>query len=270
MAVLVSKSRPRERVLVSRSDLVGAVAVVTGAASGIGLAIARRFAAAGASVAMVDLNEDALARASIQSDYGDTRDVRVATYTGDVASPAFLRSLATQIESDLGPVSILAASAGVVTQTAAVDVSEEEWDRVLSVNLKGAFFTCQAFAPGMLDRGRGSIVVMGSTWAIVGFERRAPYVASKAGLVGLVRGLALEWAGADVRVNAVCPIIVSTPMIAKLLEDTEYRTTMLQNIPLGRVASPEDVAEAVYFLASSSASMITGQALVVDGGWTAR
>lgn len=245
--------------------LDGRLAVVTGAASGIGHEIGRMFAEAGATVVAVDI-DPRVATADALAALGR----RARGYVADVASADVVEETVRRISAETGVPDVVVASAGVSLEAAALDVSETDWGRVIDVNLKGTFFTCQSFARRMLAGGEtGSIVLIASNFGQVGFPNRAPYVAAKAGLLGLARALALEWAP-RVRVNAVCPCLVRTPMVTDRLRDAEYAERMLSRIPLGRFAEPSDVAAAVLFLASSASSMITGHALSVDGGWTAQ
>jgi NAD(P)-dependent dehydrogenase (short-subunit alcohol dehydrogenase family) len=248
-----------------RFDLVGEIAVVTGAASGIGRAIAASFAAAGARVAAVGNHRD-----SLDTTCAELRQqgLELHPYVADVTSPAALRDVAAAVARDLGPVGVLAANAGINRPAAALDVTEADWDAVTAVNLKGVFFTCQAFGATMVAQRRGAIVITGSTFAMVGFPDRAPYAAGKAGAVHLARALATEWGPHGVRVNAVCPTVTRTALVAPLMTDPGYSQRMLSHIPLGRIAEPEDVAAAALFLASPAAAMVTGHALMVDGGWT--
>jgi 2-deoxy-D-gluconate 3-dehydrogenase len=153
----------------------------------------------------------------------------------------------------------------------AFDVTEEAWDRVLDVNLKGLFFMAQAVGRRMRDQRPqgGAIVNVASQMGLVGYTKRAAYCSSKAAVVNLSRVLAFEWAECNIRVNAVCPTFVLTPLTQPMFEDPEFKADVYRRIPLGRLASPEDVAQAVVYLAGPTAAMVTGHALAVDGGWTA-
>ena len=177
--------------------------------------------------------------------------------------------MASAIER-FGKLDVLVNNAGLGTNHDALDATEEEWDELMAVNLKGAFLACQAAGRHMVERGYGRIVNMSSQAAAVGLRRHAAYSASKAGLEGLTRVLALEWAPHGVTVNAVAPTFIRTPGTAERLDDPAFLEDVLARIPVGRVGSTTEVAAAVIFLASPAASLITGAVLPVDGGWTAQ
>jgi 2-deoxy-D-gluconate 3-dehydrogenase len=174
-----------------------------------------------------------------------------------------------EAEEGLGPLHILVNNAGINLPRPALEVTEEEWDLVLDTNLKGLFFAAQAAGRRMVERRYGRIVNMASQMGFVGFYFRAAYCASKAGVVNLTRVLAVEWAPYGVTVNAVAPTFVETPMTRGMLEDPWFREEVLRRIPLGRLADPQDVVDAVRYLASDAAAMVTGHTLLVDGGWVA-
>jgi 2-deoxy-D-gluconate 3-dehydrogenase len=187
----------------------------------------------------------------------------------DVTDLASIEAAVSAVVVALGGMDVLVANAGINVPKAALDVTEEDWDRVLDVDLKGVFFTCQAAARRMVARGRGSIVNIASQNGVIGYPQRAAYCAAKAGVVNLTRVLAIEWASHGVRVNAVGPTFVETPLTRITLSQPEIRDDILRRIPLGRLGTPEEVANAVLFLASPAASLITGTCLLADGGWTA-
>jgi len=240
--------------------LDGQVAVVTGTGTGLGEAIAIGLAEAGADVVMselpdrIELGRDALVL---------PLDVR------DLDGRNGIHGFARAAIGWKGHVDILVNNAGVNLPQDALDVDEDSWDAVIDVDLKGTFFCAQAFGRHMLERGRGSIVNIASQNGLVGYYKRAAYCSAKAGVVNLTRVLTLEWAPRGVRVNAVAPTFVRTPLTASTFDDPTLGPDLMQRIPLGRIGEPEDIAAAVVFLASPAASMITGHTLTVDGGWTA-
>ena len=184
----------------------------------------------------------------------------------DVSDADAVRAAIDAAASGQGRLDVLVNAAGVVDRSPALEVTPQEWDRVLDVNLKGTFFACQAAARVMLPTGSGSIVNIASELALAATDRRAPYIAGKAGVAGLTRALAVEWAPHGLRVNAVAPGLTRTPMTADLAPDEleDYRRLT----PNQRLAEPDDIADVVVFLASDAARHIVGQVLVVDGGFT--
>jgi 2-deoxy-D-gluconate 3-dehydrogenase len=172
--------------------------------------------------------------------------------------------------AELGRIDVLVNNAGLNVPRLAVDVTEEDWDRVLDVDLKGVFFTTQAVAKkSMIPRGGGKIVNIASIMGVVGYSYRAAYCSAKAGLVNLTRVLAFEWARHGITANAVAPTFVETPLTRPMFEDAAFKEDVLRRIPLGRLGTPEDIAGAVVYLASPAADLVTGHTLLVDGGWTA-
>ena len=168
-----------------------------------------------------------------------------------------------------GRLDVVVCNAGIEIVAPVADLAEEDWDRVVDVNLKGLFFCCQAAGRYMAEHGGGRIVNIASQHGLVGFYMRTAYCASKAGVVNLTRVLALEWARHGITVNAVAPTFVIHEANAAAYDNADYRNLILGSIPLGRLAKPEDVAGAVLYLVSPAAEMVTGHTLAVDGGWTA-
>jgi NAD(P)-dependent dehydrogenase (short-subunit alcohol dehydrogenase family) len=248
----------------------GKVAMVTGAASGIGLACAELLAASGAKVALVDVHAENLAKATknVESK-GTARGYRL-----DVADIPGIATTVTQIRKDLGEVDVLVCSAGVGFGCAAADIAEAEWNATFDINTKGLFFCNQAAATqSMIPRKAGSIVNIASIVGLIGQPPPfmcAHYHGSKAAVIGITRQEAVEWASYNIRVNAIAPAFVKTPFIASLIDDPELSAVALGLTPLGHFVTVDDVAAAVCFLASDAANMITGITLPVDGGWTAR
>jgi NAD(P)-dependent dehydrogenase (short-subunit alcohol dehydrogenase family) len=230
--------------------LDGEVAIVTGAAQGLGAAIAAALTAEGARVARTDLTG--------------------ADFELDVTDRASVERAVSQVCDALGEPTVLVNNAGVNRIGPAEELPEERWLEVIGVNLTGAFRCCQVVGARLLAGGRGSIVNVASISAQVGMPGRAPYCASKSGLVGLTRALAVEWAARGIRVNAVAPGYARTPMVEHALEaGVVSEPEVLARTPAGRLAEPADVGNVVAFLASSEAAFVTGQTLVVDGGYLA-
>jgi NAD(P)-dependent dehydrogenase (short-subunit alcohol dehydrogenase family) len=238
---------------------VAPVAVVTGAAKGIGAAIAQALADAGYALALID-REDASPQArgglAVRGDVSDLADVR------DFADAAMER---------FGAVDVLVNNAGISSIGPAETTSAEEWRRVIDINLTGPFLLCQAFGARMLERGAGAIVNVASIAGLHGVSDRAAYNASKHGLIGLTRTLAAEWGGRGVRVNAVCPGWVKTPMdVADQAPGGYDDADNTDRVPMGRFAAPQDIAGAVLWLADpQQAAFVNGVALPIDGGWIA-
>jgi len=248
--------------------LDGTVALVTGAGSGIGRATALVLAAAGADMAVAE-RPDRLAAAEDTARAAVACGRRALAVPLDVTRVADIEPALDRVERELGPIGVLVNNAGINRHAWALEVTEADWDAVLDTNLKGCFFCAQAAARRMVQRGGGVIVNIASQYGLVGYYRRAAYSASKGGLVNLTRTLAVEWADRGVRVNAVAPTFVWTPLLEKEFADRARLDDALSRVPMGRFATPEDVAYAVLYLASPAARMVTGHILVVDGGYTA-
>jgi 3-oxoacyl-[acyl-carrier protein] reductase len=247
------------------------VAIITGAASGIGAATARRFFAEGAKVAIADIDQPGAHAAAASIDPSGERVIAVAC---DVTRREQCAEVVAETMARFGDVDILHANAGMPFNGAIEDVDEATFDRVVGVNLKGAFFSAQAVVPVMKARRTGSIIFTSSLQGVVARPNFTPYTAAKHGVVGLMKGLALELAPFGVRVNAIAPAATDTPMLPGFLGgmagvDDEAIERFRQSIPLGRLAVPEDTANVALFLASDEAAMVTGHVLVMDGGTTA-
>ncbi len=257
-------------------DLEGRVAFVTGGSGGLGSAIATALAEQGAGVAVADLagrkaQVDELVREL------ESRGAKALGVQLDVRDPASIRAAVEETVARLGGLDIGVCNAGLNVRKASLEVTEEDWDTVLDVNLRGVFFSAQAFAGKMVElrhndeAGRRKIVMIASIMGLVGspFGHAAAYCASKAGVVNLARTLAVEWTGYGINVSAVAPTYVPTPLTEGLFGNQQMLQAVLDRTPMGRLASPASVADAVAFLASPRADMVTGITLPVDCGWTA-
>jgi NAD(P)-dependent dehydrogenase (short-subunit alcohol dehydrogenase family) len=250
-------------------DLAGQVAIVTGAAQGIGAACARALAQAGATVVIADRDGEA-ARATAAHIAAATKPA-VTTAEVDVADAEQCHALIAVAAEHHGHVDILVNCAAVVAMKPALDLTVHDWQRIFSVGVFGAFACAQAFAQHVIARsGRGAIVNISSITAQQSAHGRAAYAASKAALDSMTRSLALEWAEHGIRVNAVAPSHTATARLQQAIQEgrLEY-DAIVQRIPLGRFADPGEIADAVVFLCSDRARFITGQVLAVDGGYTA-
>ena len=246
-------------------DLSGRVAMVTGAGTGIGQAIALGLARAGADVAVTYRTDASQTVAALQQ-----LGRRSAAYACDMESldQAAARDVMDRTLADFGRLDILVNNAGRITVAPALELSEQQWHQEIQVNLTATFTLSQAAVAGFGDHG-GTIINIGSLLSLQGSSMVAAYTAAKSGLAGLTRALALEWAPLGIRVNAVAPGYVRTAMAGRLLEDAELRAPIDARIPLGRWADPDDIADPVTFLASDAARYVTGVILPVDGGWLA-
>jgi glucose 1-dehydrogenase len=249
----------------STGTLTGQVALVTGGTRGIGLGIAERLLSEGASVLVTSTSSQGTGIA--ERGFGVNGSGRVFHQVCDVASAQEVRACVDRCMEEFGRIDIAVANAGTDLSAPFLEMTREEWERVLAVNLTGVFHTIQLSARSMVEQG-GRLIVVSSTNAFYVEPGCAAYNASKAGLRGLVRSAALELAVHGITVNAVSPGLVTTRMSMEVTADPKYAAAYLQQIPLGRFGSPADVAAAVVYLSSREASWITGQEIVVDGGRT--
>jgi 3-oxoacyl-[acyl-carrier protein] reductase len=239
-------------------DLTGKVAFVTGGARGIGYAIAERFYGAGAHVGLTDLRGAPEAAAALA---GSGKSLGVAS---DVSNMPQLEAAVTAVESALGPIDILVNNAGITRDRLLVRMSEEDWDLVLDVNLRGTFNATKLISRGMMKRRAGRIINIASIVGLRGNAGQTNYSASKAGVIGFTKSVAKELATRNVLVNAIAPGFIETELTKVLSE--AVREELRRQIPVGRLGNPDDVAKAALFLASDLADYITGQVVVVDGG----
>jgi NAD(P)-dependent dehydrogenase (short-subunit alcohol dehydrogenase family) len=250
---------------------VDQVAVVTGGGSGIGRSAAELFAGEGATSVVIDRDGDTARQTveAIASSGGDALALEL-----DVAESKAVEKAVSAILERYGRIDVLFNNAGIEHSGRLHEVSEEEWDRVMAVNLKGMFLLCKAVLPAMMTRRKGAIVNTSSISGVLGWPAYAAYCTAKGGVIQLTRQMAVDYAPFNIRVNCICPGTTLTPLIERLLELEENpeatRKLIAARHPLGRFAQPEEIAQAVVFLASEEASFITGAVLPVDGGYTAK
>ena len=261
------------------TKLDGRVVIVTGSTSGIGLGIAEALAGAGADVMLNGFGE-AGAIDRLKGELSDRNGVRVAHSDADMSRPAEIAGLIEQTEGQLGSVDILVNNAGIQHTAPVHEFPVEKWDAILAINLSAAFHAIRAALPAMLERNWGRIINVASTHGLVASANKAAYVAAKHGLVGLTKVVALETAESGITCNAICPGWVLTPLVAKQIEDrakAEGRSfesakveLLAEKQPSKEFVTPEQLGGLAVFLCSPAAAQLRGQALAVDGGWTAQ
>ena len=243
------------------------IAIVTGAVSGIGFGIAKRLAEAGANVALLDINDEKGREAEEEI---RRIGVKAKFYRCDVTSSFQCKETVEKVFRDFGKIDILVNNAGVIVRKEVVETSEKEWDFVLGVNLKGVYLVSRYVIPYMAKTGGGSIINIGSGWGLKGGPKAAAYCASKGGVVNLTRAMAIDHGRQGIRVNCVCPGDVDTPLLrseaAQLGVNLDEFLKEAADRPINRVGRPEDIANAVLYLASDLSSWVTGAIIVVDGG----
>ncbi len=255
--------------VLSRFSLPGQVAVVTGSGSGIGRAAARHLSSAGASVGVVDRNRDKgdAVVAEIEAEGG-----RARAFAVDVTDETAMDGVFEAMAGEFGSIDVLVNNAGMAIRSPALDMPVEDWNKVVAVNMTAMFVAARLAARHMKAAGTGGAIV--NTASIMGLSGglypNAAYQTTKGGVVNMTRALALEWAPLSIRVNAVAPTFVRTSFIQPILDDAERMGAIAAATPLGRIAEPEEIADAILFLASPAAAMITGSILPVDGGFLAR
>jgi NAD(P)-dependent dehydrogenase (short-subunit alcohol dehydrogenase family) len=251
-----------------RFDLSGRVVIVTGASKGIGRELMVLLAETGAVVVPTVRTADDAASVTVEA---QSRGLTVHPERLDVRQIASIKEAVANIVAAHGRIDVLVNNAGLGFARAAFDVTEADWDEMMGVNLRGAFFMSQAVAHTMAESRRGGRIVNISTQGgLVGLPDAAVYCASKGGLNMMTKTLALEWAKDAITVNAIAPTFIYTPGTAPILDEPEMRTAVLGKIPLGQFALTSDVAGAIIYLASEAGRMVTGTILVVDGGWTSQ
>lgn len=253
--------------IISLISLENRVAVITGAASGIGLGTARRLAEAGASVALLDIDEEK--GISAEADIKKS-EAEVKYYQCDVTSGSECSKVIDEVIKDFKKIDILFNNAGIAIRKNIVELSEEEWDRALDISLKGMYMVSHHAIPHMVNNGVGSIINTGSGWSLKGGPNAVSYCASKGGVLNLTRAMAIDHGKHNIRVNCVCPGDIDTPLLRgeckQLGENIEEFMKEAADRPINRVGTVEDIANAVLFFASDLSGWVTGAHLVVDGG----
>jgi 3-oxoacyl-[acyl-carrier protein] reductase len=249
-------------------DLAGKVALVTGAGAGIGQAIAVELALHGAAVGVLDVDaQAAAATAETIKDKGGS----ATTVEADVSDGLAVQRAVAEVTASLGSIEIVVNNAGVLDDFLPVlETTEQVWDRVLSINLKGMFLVAQATLPEMITLGSGVFVNIASGAALVAGMGGAAYTSSKHGVIGLTKQIASDYGTAGIRANAVCPGSIDTELSRHFLKDNPAVQTVVDSVPAGRQGQPEEIAKLVAFLVSRDSAFMTGSAVTIDGGWTAR
>ena len=259
-------SSSERKVILLHINLDGKTAIVTGAGRGIGKAIAKVLAASRAKVIVNDVDWDAALQVSreIEAKGGIAKPAKA-----DVRIPGEINQMIQMAIKDLGGIQVLINNAGIVLRKPAEEILEDEWDRVIDINLKGTFLCAQAVARAMISAGKGGkIINISSIMGVVALPPRAAYCASKGGIINLTRDLAAEWAKYGIAVNGIAPGWTVTEMTETYFSQEPVRQFLLERIPLNRLGKPEDIANLTVFLSSDYSDYITGQTICVDGGWT--
>ncbi len=253
---------------IKQFDLTGRSAIITGGSKGLGYAMAAGLASAGADVMLVNRNagEGITAAAQLTQDYG----IRAISFAADIANPEQTEAMAATAMAAFGKIDILINSAGINIRGPIDELSPEDFNKVMQVNVNGTWLCCRAVTPYMKNSGAGSIINLASTLGLVGLANRTPYTASKGAVVQMTRALALELAPFNIKVNAICPGPFLTEMNIPIADTEEGKKFVVGATALGRWAEMREIQGAAIFLASDAGSYMVGSMLTVDGGWTAR
>ncbi len=247
--------------------LNGKVAIITGAARGLGRACALALAHEGADIALG--LRDVTTAADLEQEI-KAMGRKVIRLQMDVSKLQEINDAVSLVVKTFGKIDILVNNVGIAPGNPAEKVTEEDFDQTINLNLKGTFFTAQAVGKQMIEQGSGHIINMSSQAGFIALDNESVYCMTKAGINHLTKNLASEWAKYNINVNAVAPTFIETPGTEPWLKDKDFRQSVLDRIPLGRIGKPMEVAGAVVFLASDAASLITGEIMLIDGGWTTR
>lgn len=237
------------------------VAIVTGASSGIGLATVKKFVAEGAKVIMADINEEAGNKIA--------QELGLDFIKTDVSKTADIERMVKTCLDKFGRVDILVNNAGIYRTYNLHEMSEEDWDTVLNVNLKSVFLSSKRVIPEMFKQGKGKIINIASIAGLVGFAQSGAYCASKGGIIALTKEMALEYASKKINVNCIAPGVIKTAMTKDMITDPTTKQFLESSTPYPRLGEPEDIAMAAVYLASDESDFVNGEVLVVDGGWLA-
>ncbi|WP_191567228.1 SDR family NAD(P)-dependent oxidoreductase [Metabacillus idriensis] len=248
------------------TELENKTVVVTGGSKGIGKDISLTFAKLKANVVISGRDKEVLNRTLTELKEFNDKCIAVV---GDLSDVSIVKQLVEKAADEFGTVDVLVNNAGVNIAKPAMEVTEEDWDTVLDLNLKSAFFSSQAAAKYMIAQNSGRIINIASQMAFVGYYKRTAYCSSKGGLVQLTKALAVDWAKHGINVNAVAPTFIETELTAKMFEDIEFKKDVESRILLEGLSKPKDISGAVLYLASNLAKFVTGETIKVDGGWTA-
>jgi len=245
-------------------NVEGKISVVTGASRGLGKAMAIGLAKAGANVIVTDVLDTTKTVNAIKKLSRESLGLKV-----DVTHKSDVEAMVKEVQEKFGKIDILVNNAGILRAGNAEVLDEEDWDKVLQVNLTGQFLCAQAVGRQMMKQKSGSIINIASIAGLGGYASSVPYSASKAGVILMTKTLAVEWGKYNVRVNAICPGVFATDMTDSYLKDKQFKDMIQNKVPLGRHAKPDELVGTVVYLASKASEYMTGHALVIDGGWTA-